>query len=147
MKKQNMNISEMLKGILEAAAEAQAPKMKIVKVGRVSRSMVDRVREIDERHDQQHEELNDKIEAYKDKIATEAAAKMKAFVDQAEREHRPDCRKAREEMAAAWEEIHNELGLPESERATDYKLNAITGDVTKEVPIQETEPESETVLH
>lgn len=138
---------EMLTAAMEAANQAAAPQTKKIKVGRVSRAMVERVRAIDERHDKQHDELSEKIDAYKDKIATEAAAKMKAFIDQVEAEHKPDCRKAREDMAAAWDEIHDELGLPESERAINYQLNAITGDITKEVPLQETEPESEKIFH
>lgn len=121
--------------------------MKKIRVGRVSMDMIDRVRTINEQHDRQHEEMNDKIEAYKDKVATEAAAKMKAFIDKEQAAHAPDCLQARREMAAAWDEIHDELGLPESERALNYQLNAVTGDITKEVPADPEETETVTLYN
>lgn len=137
---------EMLKAAVEAAGEASEPKTKKIKIGRVDQAMIERVREIDERHDRQHDELKEQAEAFVDQVHNEAEAKIKAYVEQLEKDHRPDCRKAKQEMAAAWDDIHDLLGLPESERATNYNLNAITGDITKEVPVEQ-DQSKEKVFH
>lgn len=93
-------------------------------VGKVSKEMVDLVKELDARHQAEHERIKKIIEERLDAVI-EACKKEFQHVEDA----------LKDEHDVIWQRIHDEIGTPENERfEQNFTLHKSNGVVSKVVP-------------
>jgi uncharacterized FlgJ-related protein len=100
-------LGKLLKGLIQE---------KTIRVGKVDPSFGQALKATKKTHDQLHADIESKVEA---------------FIDQLKKEHEPVCEQLNAEKAAIWEQIFDQLGLSEQERAENYRINNSTGVVSR----------------
>lgn len=85
-------------------------------VGAANPQILAKLLELEDRHDEQHRKM---------------AEKLAAFKEQLHREHEPECMARQEKMKELWSLMFDEMNVPLDQRDDDYRLNKHTGLVTK----------------